>query len=172
MDRNEKEQLVSELKEAFTGAQAVIVVHQKGLSVNESQQLRRQMREAGASYRVAKNRLTKIALQGTAFEGISKLFKDTTAIAYANDPVAPAKVASQYAKDNEKLTILGGAMPDKVMSLAEIDALAKLPSLDQLRGKIIGVIQAPATKLAGVAQAPAGQLARVFQAYATQSEAA
>ena len=172
MDRTQKKELVDKLKDDLTGAEMVLVTHQTGMSVNESQELRSQMREAGVVYRVAKNRLVKIALQGTPFEGISDLMKSTTAIAYADDPVAPAKVASEYAKKNDKLTILGGAMPDKVLSTADIDYLSKLPSLDQLRGKLVGILQAPATKVAGVVQAPAGQLARVFHAYATKDATA
>jgi large subunit ribosomal protein L10 len=130
------------------------------------------MREAGAKFKVTKNRLTRLALEGSEFEGISELLTGPTAIAYSSDPVAAAKAASEFAKKNEKLVVLGGAMPGQILDAKGVDALAKLPSLDQLRGKLIGVLQAPATKVAGVAQAPASQLARVFQAYAKEGEAA
>lgn len=168
MDRIQKEEAVAELKEAFEGSEIVIVSKQSGLSVVEAQNLRRAMRAEGATLKVAKNRLVKIAAQDTAKEGLSDMMSGPTSIAYSDDPVAPAKVLADFAKENDKLEILGGVMGDKVLSAAEVNALAKLPSLDQLRGKIIGVIQAPATKVAGVLQAPAGQLARLMSAYAAK----
>lgn len=171
MDRIQKEEAVAALKEAFEGSEIVIVSKQTGLSVVEAQKLRRSMRAEGATLKVAKNRLVKIAVQDTAKEAISDLLSGPTSIAYSDDPVAPAKVLADFAKENDKLEILGGVMGDKVLSAAEINALAKLPSLDQLRGKIIGVIQAPATKVAGVLQAPAGQLARLMSAFATKDAA-
>ncbi len=130
------------------------------------------MREAGASYKVTKNRLTRLALEGTKFEALKDLFTGPTAIAVSEDPVAAAKVCVTFAKQNEKLTIVGGAMGENQLDPAAITALATLPSLDELRGKLIGVLQAPATKVAGVVQAPASQLARVFSAYGSQGEAA
>ena len=130
------------------------------------------MREAGASYKVTKNRLTRLALEGTQFEALKDLFTGPTAIAVSEDPVAAARVCVAFAKANDKLTIVGGAMGSTMLDPNGIKALASLPSLDELRGKLIGVLQAPATKLAGVTQAPAAQLARVFSAYGSQGEAA
>ena len=130
------------------------------------------MLEAGASYKVTKNRLTRLALEGTKFEALKELFTGPTAIAVSEDPVAAAKVCVSFAKGNEKLTIVGGAMGENQLDPDAIKALATLPSLDELRGKLIGVLQAPATKLAGVTQAPASQLARVFSAYGSEGEAA
>ena len=168
MDRIQKQEMVAELKEAFTSSEIVIVSKQSGLSVNEAQELRRKMRAEGATLKVAKNRLVKIAVADTDKQGLTDFMSGTTAVSYSDDPVAPAKVLADFAKENDKVEILGGVMGDKVLSAAEVNALAKLPSLDQLRGKIIGVIQAPATKVAGVLQAPAGQLARLMSAYATK----
>jgi large subunit ribosomal protein L10 len=130
------------------------------------------MAQAGATVKVAKNRLAKLALDGTDAAGIKDLFQGPTMVAYAADPVAAPKVASEFAKGNEKFVVLGGALGKTVMDANAVKALAELPSLDQLRGKLIGLIQAPATKIAGVLQAPAGQLARVLNAYATKNEAA
>ncbi|MGB0785716.1 MAG: 50S ribosomal protein L10 [Alphaproteobacteria bacterium] len=171
MDRIQKEEMVAELKEAFEGSEIVVVSKQSGLSVAEAQTLRRAMRAEGATLKVAKNRLVKIAVQDTSMEGLSEFMTGTTAISYGTDPVAPAKVLADFAKENDKIEILGAVMGDKVLSAAEVNALAKLPSLDQLRSKIIGVIQAPATKVAGVVQAPAGQLARVFAAFSAKEAA-
>ena len=172
MDRGAKEALVTQLHQSLAAASLVVVTQQKGLTVAETTKLRRQMREAGASFKVAKNRLARLALKGTAFESLSEQLKGPTGLAYSTDPVAAARVAVKYAKDNDKLSILGGAMSGQVFDAAGVDALSKLPSLDELRGKIVGLLQAPATKVAGVLVAPAGQLARVFNAYATKSEAA
>jgi len=171
MDRIQKEEMVTELKEAFDASEIVIVSKQSGLTVTEAQALRRAMRAEGATLKVAKNRLVKIAVKDTAKEALSEYMTGTTAVSYSSDPVAPAKVLADFAKENDKLEILGAVMGDKLLSAAEVNALAKLPSLDQLRGKIIGVIQAPATKVAGVVQAPAGQLARVFAAYGAKEAA-
>ncbi len=172
MDRGAKEALVTQLHQSLAAASLVVVTQQKGLTVAETTKLRRQMREAGASFKVAKNRLARLALKGTAFESLSEKLKGPTGLAYSTDPVAAARVAVKYAKENDKLSILGGAMSGQVFDAAGVDALSKLPSLDELRGKIVGLLQAPATKVAGVLVAPAGQLARVFNAYATKSEAA
>lgn len=168
MDRIQKQEMVAELREAFESSEIVIVSKQSGLSVNEAQALRRKMRAEGATLRVAKNRLVKIAIADTDKQGLANLMSGTTAVSYSNDPVAPAKVLAEFAKENDKVEILGGVMGDKILSAAEVNTLAKLPSLDQLRGKLIGVIQAPATKVAGVLQAPAAQLARLMSAYATK----
>jgi len=170
--RSQKEEKVAALREAFGNAQLVVVAHQQGLSVAEATDLRRQLRGAGAGFRVTKNRLAKIALEGTPYESIADLFTGPTAIAYSTDPVAAAKVSVEYAKKNEKLVILGGSMGATALDKAGVEALAKLPSLDELRAKLVGMIQTPATRVAGVLQAPAGQLARVFGAYARKDEAA
>ena len=171
MNRSEKAESIAELNQIFKDASLMVVTRQSGLTVQEVTDLRRKVRAAGASYKVAKNRLTLRALEGTAFTALGPLFKGPTAIAYSKDPVAAAKVVSAFAKDNEKLTIVGGALGEKTLDVAGIQALAMLPSLDALRGKIIGLLQAPATKVAGVLQAPAGQLARVFSAYGAKDGA-
>jgi large subunit ribosomal protein L10 len=172
VDRFQKEELVASLHRTFAETNLVVVTQQTGLTVAEASALRRQMREAGASYKVTKNRLTRLALEGTRYEALKELFTGPTAIAVSEDPVAAAKVAVEFAKKNEKLTIVGGAMGETTLDPDAIKALAALPSLDELRGKLIGVLQAPATKVAGVVQAPAAQLARVFSAYGSQGEAA
>jgi len=166
VDRSEKQELVSVLHRTFQDAGLVVVTQQVGLTVSEATDLRRRMLDAGASFKVTKNRLGRLALAGTAYEPLEKLFKGPTAIAFSRDPVAAAKVAVAFAKANDKLTIVGGAMPGTVLDTAGMKALADLPSLDELRGKLLGLLQAPATRIAGVLQAPAGQLARVVQAYA------
>ena len=171
MDRAQKAELVTSLNGVFANSAAVIVTHYSGLTVAEISDLRRQMAEAGASFKVSKNRLAKLALEGTPAAGISDLFTGPTAIAYSDDPVAPAKVAVKFAKDNEKLVILGGSMGETVLDPNGVKALADLPSLDELRGKIVGLLQAPATKIAGVLAAPGGQLARVVGAYANKDAA-
>lgn len=172
MDRARKEDLVVELNGAFTDATLVVVTHQSGLTVAESTDLRRRMREAGASYKVTKNRLVKLALVGTPYEGITNLFEGPTAIAYSADPVAAARIAVSFSKENDKLVVIGGAMAENQLDAAGVKALAALPSLDELRGKLLCLLNAPATKVAGVLQAPASQLARVLSAYAEQGEAA
>jgi len=172
VDRARKEELVVELNGAFADAALVVVTHQSGLTVAESTDLRRRMRAADASYKVTKNRLVKLALVGTPYEGIADLFEGPTAIAYSADPVAAARVAVNFAKDNDKLVVVGGAMADNRLDEAGVKALATLPSLDELRGKLLGLLNAPATKVAGVLQAPAGQLARVLSAHSQQDEAA
>jgi len=172
VDRARKEELVTELNQSFAEAALVVVTQQTGLTVSESTELRARMREAGAGYKVTKNRLAKLALAGTPYEPITDLFSGPTAIAYSADPVAAARVAVNYAKENDKLTVVGGAMGDTLLDENAVKALASLPSLDELRGKLVGLLNAPATKVAGVLQAPAGQLARVFGAYAKQDEAA
>ncbi|WP_020592416.1 50S ribosomal protein L10 [Kiloniella laminariae] len=172
MDRTQKEELVAFLKEVFVDSGLVVVTQQSGLTVSEVSELRSGARDSGASYKVAKNRLAKIALEGTKFEALRSMFVGPTAIATSVDPIAAAKVCVEFAKKNEKLTIVGGAMGDTILDAAGVKALASLPSLDELRGKLVGLLQAPATKVAGVTQAPAAQLARVFGAYASQGKAA
>jgi large subunit ribosomal protein L10 len=150
----------------------VVVAHYSGLTVSQMQNLRRQMKQAGAAVRVAKNRLAKIALEGTGAAVIVPLLKGPTVIAYSRDPVAAPKVANDFAKTHEKFVILGGAMGKTALNPDGIKVLASLPSLDELRAKIVGLIQAPATKIAQVVNAPAAKLARVVQAYAKKGEAA
>ena len=169
MDRVQKAESVKELNGLFAEAGAVVVAHYAGMTVAQMSDLRSRMRAAGASFKVAKNRLAKRALEGTPAAGIADLFTGPTGIAYSADPVAAPKVLVAYAKENDKLVILGGAAVGSVLDVQGIKTLAELPSLDQLRGKIIGLLQAPATKVAGVLQAPAGQLARVLSAYANKA---
>ena len=172
MDRTRKEELVASFNEAFSGATLVVVTSQSGLTVAQSTELRREMRKAGASYKVTKNRLTRLALEGTKFAHLSDLFKGPTGIAYSEDPVAAARIAVKFAEGNDKFQILGGGLSEQALDISGVNALAKLPSLDELRGKLVGMIQTPATRIAGVTQAPAGQLARVLAARAEQGEAA
>ena len=169
MDRVQKAEVVDSLKGVFAESGAVIVAHYSGMTVAEMGELRSRMRAAGASFKVAKNRLAKRALEGTKAAGISDLLKGPTGIATSADPVAAPKVLVAYAKENDKLVILGGMAVGTVLDLNGVKALAELPSLDQLRGKILGLLQAPATKIAGVLQAPGGQLARVLSAYANKA---
>jgi large subunit ribosomal protein L10 len=172
VDRSQKEQLVASLKQVFEETTLVVVTHQVGLSVAEMTDLRRRMRDAGASYKVTKNRLARLALEGTKCNGIADLFKGPTAIAYSSDPVAAAKVAVGFAKSNEKLLVLGGVMGHQTLDSDAVKALAELPSLDELRASLVGLLGTPATRVAQVLQAPAGQVARVINAYAQQGEAA
>ncbi|MET4683035.1 large subunit ribosomal protein L10 [Brevundimonas faecalis] len=171
MDRAQKAESIESLKSVFADAGAVVVTHNLGLTVAEMEDLRGRLRKEGGAFKVVKNRLALKALgveEGSAYHD---LFKGPVGIAYASDPVTAAKVAAEFAKGNDKFKLIGGFMGDKVLDAAGVDALSKLPSLDQLRGKLIGLLQAPATKVAGVLQAPAGQLARVFNAYATKDAA-
>ena len=172
MDRTEKETVVADLRQVFDDATLLVITQQSGLTVGEVSDLRRQMRAAGATYKVTKNRLTKRALEGTKFEALRPLFTGPTAIAYSDDPVAAAKVCVEFANKNEKLTVVGGALGGEELDTGRLKNLAQLPSLDELRARLIGVVQAPATKLAGVVQAPASQLARVFSAYGSKENAA
>lgn len=171
MDRAQKAESVAELNETFTAAGVVVVTRNLGLSVADSTDLRVKMRDAGARYKVAKNRLAKRALEGTQYSSIADLLSGPTALATSDDPVAAAKVAVEFAKANDNLEIVGGAMGDTLLDVDGVKALASMPSLDELRGKIVGLLNAPATKVAQVVQAPAGQLARVFGAYAATEEA-
>jgi large subunit ribosomal protein L10 len=172
VDRVQKEELVASLNGIFESANLVVVTRPSGLTVTESTDLRRRMGAAGASFKVAKNRLARLALKGTKFESLSDLFVGPTAIAFSDDPVAAAKVAVEYADDNEKLEIIGGALYGDVLDMAAINLLATLPSLDEVRANIIRTVMTPATRIAGVLQAPAGQVARVIGAHAAQDEAA
>ncbi len=172
MDRAEKERLVAELNQILQDMTLVVVTQQSGLTVAEATDLRRRIRAAGASFKVSKNRLARLALEGTKFQALQSLLTGPTAMAYSTDPVAAAKVCVEFAKKNDKLTIIGGALGEQALDVDGVKALAMLPSLDELRGKIVGLLQAPAVKLAGVTQAPAGQLARVFSAYGSQDGAA
>jgi large subunit ribosomal protein L10 len=170
MDRAGKSESIEALKGVFHDAGAVVVTHYTGLTVAEMTDLRHRLRAQGASLKVVKNRLAQKALNG-AGEGASALFKGPVAIAYGPDAVSAAKVSTEYAKTNEKFSIIGAMMGEQILDAKGVDALAKLPSLDELRGKLIGLLNAPATRIAGVLQAPAGQLARVFNAYATKDAA-
>jgi large subunit ribosomal protein L10 len=172
VDRTQKEELVASFNDAFSEATLVVVTSQNGLTVAQSTELRQEMRNAGASFKVTKNRLTRLALKGTKFEHLSDLFKGPTGIAYSDDPVAAARVAVKFADNNDKFVVLGGGLDEQALDVSAVTALAKLPSLDELRGKLVGMIQTPATRIAGVTQAPAGQLARVISARAEQGEAA
>lgn len=172
MERAEKREFVTELNQVFKGTGSVVVAHYSGLTVAQMNDLRSRMRVAGGTVKVAKNRLAKIALQGTESEGISSLFQGQTLIAYSDDPVTAPKVAVEFSKGNDKLVVLGGAMGATNLDAEGVKALAALPSLDELRAKLVGMIQTPATRIAQVVNAPAGQLARVFNAYAQKDEAA
>ena len=172
MDRAQRAESIEELKGVFAGAGAVVVTHYLGLNVAEMTELRTRLRKEGATLKVVKNRLAQKAMDGSAGAAGDALFKGPVAIAFAKDPVAAAKVTTQYAKDNDKFTVVGAVLGSSVLNQDGVKALATLPSLDQLRGQLIGLIQAPATKIAGILAAPAGQLARVFNAYATKDAAA
>lgn len=168
MLRAKKVEIVDDLRDVFGQAGVVVVTHYKGLSVAEVTELRRGMRDAGARFRVTKNRLAKIALAETAFSPLAGLFTGPTAIAYSTDPVAAPKAAVGFAKRNEKLVIIGGALAGNLLSAEQVRALADLPSIDQLRARLIGLLTTPAARLVGVLQAPGGQLARVLAARAEQ----
>jgi large subunit ribosomal protein L10 len=171
MDRSQKADLVDELKQVFSETSVVVVTRNLGLTVAQSTDLRLRMRDAGAQFKVAKNRLALIALDGSRYQPIGDLLKGPTALATSIDPVAAAKVAVDFAKTNDKFEILGGAMGDTVLDVNGIQALAALPSLDELRATLVGLIQAPASKIARTVAEPGAQLARVFGAYAAQEAA-
>ncbi|MCD1267124.1 50S ribosomal protein L10 [Shinella sp. AETb1-6] len=172
MERAEKREFVTELNEVFKASGSVVVARYAGITVAQMNDLRTKMRAAGGTVKVAKNRLAKIALQGTESEGMSDLFQGQTLIAYANDPMIAPKVAMDFAKTNDKLVVLGGAMGSTTLDAEAVKSLATLPSLDELRAKLLGLLAAPATRVATVVAAPASQLARVFAAYAKKDEAA
>ena len=172
MERAEKREFVASMNDVFSNAGAVVVAHYTGLTVSDMSALRSQMKEAGGTVKVAKNRLAKLALEGTDAAHISDLFQGQTLVAYSEDPVTAPKVSVEFSKKNEKLVILGGAMGASNLDVNGVKALASLPSLDELRGKIVGMLNTPATRVATVINAPASQLARVVGAYAQKSEAA
>lgn len=165
MNRSEKAELIASLNKGFADINLLVVTRQSGLTVAEVSDLRRKVRAAGASYKVSKNRLTRLALEGTAFKDIGSFLTGPTAIAASKDPVAAAKAVSAFAKDNEKLTIVGGSLNGQTLDADGVKQLAALPSLDELRAKLLALLQTPATRIAGVVAAPAGQLARVMGAY-------
>ena len=166
MNSEEKKEMVAELKGLFEDVSTVVVAHYKGLTVADMNDLRRRISKSGANFRVTKNRLTRLALAGTRFDGLASLFEGPTAIAYSKDPVAAAKPIVDFAKGNKNLIVLGASMDGQTLNEAGVKNLASLPSLDELRSKLIALIQTPATRIAGVTKAPAGQLARVLAAYA------
>jgi len=172
MDRVQKKEMVTFLKGVFADAASVIVIRNAGLDVSEMTSLRTQMRAGGASLKVAKNRLARLALEGTDIESIGDYLKGPAVLGYSDDPVAAARVLVKFAKKNDKIEVLGGVMGTTLLDINAVKALAELPSLDELRGKLVGLLQAPAGKLASITQAPAGQLARVFSAYGSQGEVA
>jgi large subunit ribosomal protein L10 len=171
MDRSQKADSVAALNAVFNEVGVVVVTRNLGLSVGQSTALRAKARDVGASYKVAKNRLAKLAIKNTAYEGIDDLLVGPTALAWSTDPVAAAKAVVEFAKTNDKLEIVGGAMGSQVLDAEGIKALAALPSLDELRAKLIGLVNAPATKVAQLATAPAAKLARVFGAYGAKDAA-
>ena len=164
MNRTEKAELIETLQSAFNESSTIVVTHQVGMTVAESGDLRRKMRDAGAGFKVTKNRIAKLALKDTRFEDLESLFTGPTAVGMSQDPVAAAKAIVDYAKENKKITIIGGSMDGKTLDKAGVEALAKMPSLDELRGTLVGLLNAPAAKIARVTQAPAGKLARVIKA--------
>jgi large subunit ribosomal protein L10 len=172
VDRAAKKELVTTLNGVFKDTSVVVVAQNSGLTVAQMQTLRRQMKQAGAAVKVAKNRLAKIALDGTDAAVIVPLLKGPTVLAFSGDPIAAPKVAADFAKAHEKFVILGGAMGKTALNQDGVKALAALPSLDELRARIVGLIQAPATKIAQVVTAPAAKVARVVSAYANKGEAA
>ena len=171
MERAEKQELVASLKDVFSNASVVVVTHYSGLNVSEMTELRNRVREAGASFRVTQNRLTRLALDGTGYQPLEGYFDGPTAIGYSDDPVAAPKALVRFARDNEKLVVLGGMMGADQLDVDGIKSLANLPSLDELKVTLIGLISRPATKTAQVLQAPAAQLARVINAYGAKDAA-
>ena len=169
MDRAQKKELVASLNRVFSETGVVVITRNHGLTVAQVTDLRNKMRAAGASYKVAKNKLARIALEGTPYAGISDMLTGPTALATSSDPVAAAKAANDFAKGNDKLEIVGGAMGSTLLDADGVKQLASLPSLDELRGKIVGLINAPATKLVRVLQTPAGNVARVLSAHAAKA---
>ena len=172
MDRAEKRELVADLHSTFKGVSLIVVTRQRGLTVAQVSDLRRRMRESGARYKVAKNRLARLALEGTQFEGLGPMLEGPTALSWSEDPSAAAKVLVEYAKKNEKIEIVGGALLGQVFDAQGVENVSKMPSLDESRASLVGLLQTPAQRVATVLQAPAGQLARVFNAYAEKEQAA
>jgi large subunit ribosomal protein L10 len=172
VDRAAKRELVTSLHGVFKDTGVIVVAHYAGMSVAQMTDYRRRIKEAGGTVKVAKNRLAKLALQGTDAAGMADLFKGPTCIAFSKDPVAAAKVSVRYARENDKLVILGGAMGQTVLDPGGVKALAELPSLDELRATLIGLVQAPMAKIARVVKEPGAKLARVIQAKASEAESA
>jgi large subunit ribosomal protein L10 len=172
VDRTEKRELVASLASVFAATSMVVVTQNQGLTVAEVSDLRRKMRAAGVEFKVAKNRLAILALEGTRFGGISPMLKGPTALAWSTDPVAAAKTATEFAKTNEKFVVIGGALGTQTLNADGIKALSELPSLDALRGRLLGMIQTPGTRIAGLLAAPGAQIARVLGAFARKDEAA
>jgi large subunit ribosomal protein L10 len=170
VDRTEKREFVAGLHQALSDTSMIVVAHNTGLTVAEATELRRRMRTAGVTFKVAKNRLAHLALEGTQFGGLKPLLKGPTALAWSTDAVAAAKATVEFARTNEKLVLIGGALGSQTLDASAVRALAELPSLDALRARIVGMIATPATRVAGVLQGSAGQLARVFGAFAKKSE--
>ena len=171
MERAEKREVVTALHDVFAKTGVVVVAHYAGLTVAQMTKLRSEMRNAGGRVKVAKNRLVKLALEGTDAKGIADLLKGPTCLAFSADPIAAPKIAVKFAKANEKFVILGGAMGGTVLDAKGVNSLADLPSLDELRGKLIGLIQAPASKIARTLNEPGAKLARVFGAYGKKEAA-
>jgi len=171
MDRSQKTDAVAQLKAVFNEVGVVVVTRNLGLTVDQSTDLRNKMRDAGASYKVAKNRLAKLALKDTDYTDLEDFLNGPTGLAWSEDPVAAAKAAVDFAKSNDKLEIVGGSMGSQVLDAEGVKALASMPSLDELRGKIVGLVNAPATKVVQLVNAPAAKLARVFGAYAAKDAA-
>jgi large subunit ribosomal protein L10 len=167
--RSEKKTFVSELEKIYQDANSVIITHYHGLTVSQITNLRKALRENGASFKIVKNTLSKIAATNVKLTHDPEAFSGPTAIAYSKDPVAAAKGVVEFAKANDNLKVIGGIVNDKILNVGEVQQLAKLPSLDQLRGKIVGILQAPAANLARIVQAPAGSIARVIQAYSEKN---
>jgi len=172
VNRTQKEEQVASLKRTFEVSEIVLATHYSGMTMQEMTELRRRMLEAGASFKVTKNRLTRLALQNTDFESLMDLITGPIALAYSDDPVAVAKTTVNFSKDNEKLVILGGVFNGQSLDIDGVKSLAKLPSLDELRGKIVGMINTPATRIVGVLSAPSVQLARLFNAYGAKRDEA
>ena len=168
MDRAAKAELVTAMHQVFKDTGLVVVAHNKGMVAAQSSELRKKVKEAGGKVKVVKNNLAKLALKDTDFAGIIDLFKGPCILAYSKDPIAAARAANAYAKTNDKLVIVGGAMGSTVLDAKGVKALADLPSLDELRAKIIGLLNAPATKIARTVAEPGAMLARVIQAKASQ----
>lgn len=172
MDRAEKRELVADLHATFKDVSLIVVTRQSGLTVAQVNDLRRRMRDSGARYKVAKNRLARLALEGTQFEGLAPMLEGPTALSWSEDPSAAAKVLVEYAKKNEKIEIVGGALLGQIFGAEGVENVSKMPSLDESRANLVGLLQTPAQRVATVLQAPAGQLARVFNAYAEKEQAA
>lgn len=168
MDKHDKKTFVTSLRSALETAGLVVVTRQTALTVTESTELRVKMRDAGGNFKIAKNTLARLAVKDLPCEGISEHLTGPTGLSYSQDPVAAAKIVANFSKDNGKMEIICGALGDKFLDANAVKELAKLPSLDELRGTLVGLVMAPATKIAGIAQAPAGQLARIFSAYASK----